>query len=135
MTVVGDVAEAVTDVSISQRVGDGPWTMGIVNRHFDRLVRSGDQWLFADKRVVQHWPGGVTMRDEEQIRLTLALYSRFNDYKDEEAWTLLYAPDAVVVEQQPPPLRIARATPDLRARRRPRRVRTAASTPLRPCSR
>jgi hypothetical protein len=25
------------------------------------------------------------MRDEEQIRLTLALYSRFNDYKDEEA--------------------------------------------------
>ena len=37
------------------------------------------------------------MRDEEQIRLTLALYSRFNDYKDEEAWTLLYAPDAVVV--------------------------------------
>ena len=37
------------------------------------------------------------MRDEEQIRLTLALYSRLNDYKDEEAWTLLYAPDAVVV--------------------------------------
>src|ERR1043166_6426116 len=37
------------------------------------------------------------MRDEEQIRLTLALYSRYNDYKDEEAWTLLYAPDAVVV--------------------------------------
>ena len=36
------------------------------------------------------------MRDEEQIRLTLALYSRFNDYKDEEAWTLLYAPDAVI---------------------------------------
>jgi hypothetical protein len=40
------------------------------------------------------------MRDEEQIRLTLALYSRFNDYKDEEAWTLLYAPDAVVVARQ-----------------------------------
>jgi hypothetical protein len=37
------------------------------------------------------------MRDDEQIRLTLALYSRYNDYKDEEAWTLLYAPDAVVV--------------------------------------
>jgi ketosteroid isomerase-like protein/3-phenylpropionate/cinnamic acid dioxygenase small subunit len=37
------------------------------------------------------------MRDEEQIRLALALYSRYNDYKDEEAWTLLYAPDAVVV--------------------------------------
>ena len=37
------------------------------------------------------------MRDEEQIRLTLALYSRYNDYKDEEAWRLLYAPDAVVV--------------------------------------
>ncbi len=37
------------------------------------------------------------MRDEEEIRLTLALYSRYNDYKDEEAWTLLYAPDAVVV--------------------------------------
>jgi hypothetical protein len=36
------------------------------------------------------------MRDEEQIRQTLALYSRFNDHKDEEAWTLLYAPDAVV---------------------------------------
>ena len=53
MTVVGDVAEAVTDVSISQRVGDGPWTMGVLNRHFDRLVRSGDQWLFAEKRVVR----------------------------------------------------------------------------------
>ncbi len=53
MTVVGDVAEAVTDVSISQRVADGPWTMGIVNRHFDRLVRSGDEWLFAEKRVVR----------------------------------------------------------------------------------
>jgi ketosteroid isomerase-like protein len=37
------------------------------------------------------------MRDEEQIRLTLALYSRFNDYQDEEAWTLLYTPDAAVV--------------------------------------
>ncbi len=36
------------------------------------------------------------MHDDEQIRLVLALYSRFNDYKDEEAWTLLYAPDAVV---------------------------------------
>src|SRR5438034_9055129 len=36
------------------------------------------------------------MRDEEQIRLALAHYSRFNDEKDEEAWTLLYAPDAVV---------------------------------------
>ncbi len=36
------------------------------------------------------------MRDEEQIRLTLALYSRFNDYKDEEAWSLLYAPEGVV---------------------------------------
>lgn len=36
------------------------------------------------------------MRDEEQIRLILALYSRYNDYKDEEAWTLLYAPDAVI---------------------------------------
>jgi uncharacterized protein (TIGR02246 family) len=35
-------------------------------------------------------------RDEELIRRTLALYSRYNDYKDEEAWTLLYAPDAVV---------------------------------------
>jgi ketosteroid isomerase-like protein len=53
MTVVGDVAEAVTDVSISQRIGDGPWTMGVLNRHFDRLVRSGDQWLFAEKRVVR----------------------------------------------------------------------------------
>jgi ketosteroid isomerase-like protein len=53
MSVVGDVAEAVTDVSISQRVGDGPWTMGLLNRHFDRLVRRGDQWLFAEKRVVR----------------------------------------------------------------------------------
>jgi uncharacterized protein (TIGR02246 family) len=53
MTVVGDVAEAVTDVSISQRAGEGPWTMGIVNRHFDRLVRRGDEWLFAEKRVVR----------------------------------------------------------------------------------
>src|SRR5690348_8638637 len=32
MTVVGDVAEAVTDVSISQRVGDGPWQMGVLNQ-------------------------------------------------------------------------------------------------------
>ena len=53
ITVVGDVAEAVTDVSISQRVGEEPWTMGIVNRHFDRLVRSGDRWLFAEKHVVR----------------------------------------------------------------------------------
>src|SRR5260370_40869125 len=37
------------------------------------------------------------MRDEWQTRRTLALHSRSNDYKDEEAWTLLYAPDAVVV--------------------------------------
>ena len=53
ITIVGDVAEAVTDVSISQRVGEEPWTMGIVNRHFDRLVRSGERWLFAEKRVVR----------------------------------------------------------------------------------
>jgi hypothetical protein len=53
MTIVGDVAEAVTDVSLSQRVGEGPWQMAGLNRHFDRLVRSGDQWLFAEKRVVR----------------------------------------------------------------------------------
>ena len=53
MTIVGDVAEAVTDVSISQRVDEGPWTMGIVNRHFDRLIRRGNEWLFAEKRVVR----------------------------------------------------------------------------------
>jgi hypothetical protein len=48
ITVVGDDAEKpLIDVSISERVGEEQSTMGIVNRrfrHFDRLVRHGDQW-------------------------------------------------------------------------------------------
>jgi hypothetical protein len=53
ITVVGDVAEASREVSVSRRTGDGPWTMDDLNRQSELLVRSGDRWLFAEKRVMR----------------------------------------------------------------------------------
>ena len=51
ITVTGDTAEALTDVVGVMSENDEPWRIYIVASHADRLVRQGERWLFAEKRV------------------------------------------------------------------------------------
>ncbi|GAB3872841.1 hypothetical protein GCM10029964_011960 [Kibdelosporangium lantanae] len=52
ITVAGDVAEAVSDLLIHDRVADGPWTLTAVGRYTDTLARQADgSWLFTERKL------------------------------------------------------------------------------------
>ncbi len=49
--VSGDEADAVSDLVMFDYVSEGNWSIR-VGRYTDRLVRQGDQWLFARRHLV-----------------------------------------------------------------------------------
>jgi ketosteroid isomerase-like protein len=52
VTVTGDLAEAVSDLLVYDKVADGPWTLTAVGRYTDSLARQADgSWLFAERKL------------------------------------------------------------------------------------
>jgi hypothetical protein len=48
----GDQAEAISDLLVYDKVGDGPWTLVTVGRCRDRLARQADGgWLFTSREL------------------------------------------------------------------------------------
>ncbi len=51
ISVHGDTAEAVSDLTMYDKVGEGPITVRI-GRYYDRLARQANgEWLFAERRL------------------------------------------------------------------------------------
>jgi hypothetical protein len=50
--VTGDTAECSADYASCQCDGPKPGFIGAIGRHYSRLVRRGDQWLFTEYRIV-----------------------------------------------------------------------------------
>jgi hypothetical protein len=50
--VQGDQAEAISDLLVYDKVGDGPWRLVTVGRYRDRLARQADGgWLFTSREL------------------------------------------------------------------------------------
>lgn len=50
--VQGDQAEAISDLLVYDKVGDGPWTLVTVGRYRDGLARQADGgWLFTSREL------------------------------------------------------------------------------------
>jgi uncharacterized protein (TIGR02246 family) len=52
IVVDGDSATAASDVLYYDRRDGGPWRIAGINHYADRLVRSGDRWLFQERRNI-----------------------------------------------------------------------------------
>jgi ketosteroid isomerase-like protein len=50
----GDEARSAVDYIVCVRDGDNQTRVGSIGRHYARLVRHGEQWLFAEYRIVNH---------------------------------------------------------------------------------
>ena len=46
----GDAAIARSNVIVYEGFGDGPWQIAGLNNYADRLIRAGDDWLFAERQ-------------------------------------------------------------------------------------
>ena len=51
ITVVGDHADAITDVMIFRADGDGPWESRQAAQYADKFVLRSGEWLYAEKHV------------------------------------------------------------------------------------
>jgi hypothetical protein len=50
ISIDGDSATAASDVLYYDRHGASSWRIAGINHYADRLVRSGDRWLFLERR-------------------------------------------------------------------------------------
>jgi hypothetical protein len=49
----GDTAQVRSGVVVYEGFGDGPWQIAGVNEYADRMVKHGDEWLFAERRFAR----------------------------------------------------------------------------------
>ena len=97
ISIDGDTARAHTDILAVARSTNpvGPWVLGQVNHYTHRLVRSGSQWLFEERRIdrrplihssLAELQLGPPADDHDAILRTLALYAQLLDNKDFTGW-------------------------------------------------
>ncbi len=52
ISIEGETADAATDFVLYTRQGEGAWEVNQAGRYFDRFVRRGDRWWYAENRPV-----------------------------------------------------------------------------------
>jgi hypothetical protein len=100
-----ETAEADSDVIVCERFGDGPWTVGRIDHYTDVLRLTPDGWRFQERRIQARATAsthgaaqtpGLRLSDGEQVRRTIALAAHLRDEGLVDAWSELFAPDAVL---------------------------------------